>query len=314
MNKIKKLISVICCVSLILTMCFNTYAYTESVASTDSTDSYQYTDSQNNIVKLVRETDDTITVYVNGKLDHSAKTDLKNDTIEYIKYDNSDKGNKYKKNVVEENKNINVIKSKETLKASALVKEIPSEILEDSKSQNTQSLQNSMVRAAAYEPFPYWEGWSYVTTYTHYDIYPNNPCEGYKKKGGTTQYSEKKISFVRSMAIGVGASLLLALFTGGITLPVAIAAIVGCAGAFVIDGKFTQDLDVYAHYEIQWENWLARINNRNFYTNQGTYYIVMLEPNTHKTSTTLANGMGKAGFIWDMNEFLRSTILTEDWF
>lgn len=98
------------------------------VLSTDSTDSYEFTDSQNNIIKLVKETDDTITVYVNGKLDHSAKTDLKNDTIEYIKYDASDKG---KKNEGKNNKNKKVIKSKETLKASTLVKEIPSEILKN---------------------------------------------------------------------------------------------------------------------------------------------------------------------------------------
>ena len=81
----KTIISAALCITLILPTTLKADASNKDT-SVIIKDSYSYTDDQNNLIKIDQEIDGTIDVYINSILDHSAKSDLKNDTITVVKY------------------------------------------------------------------------------------------------------------------------------------------------------------------------------------------------------------------------------------
>ena len=279
---------------LIVFVCFtlNSSVYLNSIATADrlSTDEYSYYDNQN-LMRIVKESDGTIKVYKNGILDHSAKSDLNSDMLK-VTYYNS--GNDLA--------TVNRLPQTTVYKLSILVANLP-ESLEETRIDSIQPY-------ATDPQFPYSSGYSFKESYYDSGV-TNLTVEGFTKPDGIQYTSAKKVSFFRNMTIGAAVSVFLTVLSGGtVTVAVVTSAIVGAAAGALIDGIFTKDVDVNVNYEIRWSKWLGWIRAKNFeyYTLQGIYYLRTVNQSANIVDTRLADNMPPDGWKFSFNDFLRQTI------
>lgn len=270
-------------------------------------------DAAGNLIEVLEESDGTIVVYINGVLDHSAKTDLNTGTVESTQY--IDATGKKDKQSVKANGKKEINKDKIGMQEVKTIYNI-ADLIEEADVYDTVAdvsekvKTESLLSTTAYDPiynfpptWPYNQGYSYRNTY-------NNDqrqmlAHGYYKNDSPTYYSSQKVSFVKSTTIGVAVSLLIAVIGGPLTAAIVTGAIVGAVVSYIIDGAFSQNVDVNVHIKVEWENWLAIVIGNSYYTKQGTEYLRVLNANGPGESTTQLPG--KVGFIFDFTEFLRQS-------
>lgn len=307
----KTMIKTVC----IFFLCFATIFSSISSAITNSDnvsslDEISFFDVKGNLVEVLEESDGTIVVYINGKLDHSAKTDLTSGTVISTKYRNPEH-NKVrsltsekvlrKKNLKEDK--IGMIEETTTYKIDELVKEVKFKMNDKPVFEEEGRLDPTSSLLSFPPTWPYNEGYAYRDSYNnvHVDVI----AHGYYRDEGPTYTATQQISFLRTVTIGTAVALLISALGGPITVSVATGAIVGAVGSALIDGAFQRDVDVNAYYKIEWERWLAIVNGNNYYTQQGTRYVRVLNQSGPGESTRLVEG--KVGFIHNFTEFLRQS-------
>ncbi|WP_145408047.1 hypothetical protein [Paenibacillus xylanexedens] len=282
MNK-KTLLSFMLSIVLLLTPVLTVAASPQPSLANDN--EYTFIDENNTTTKIVQEEDGTIKVYLNGVLDHSAKTDLDADILVYTKYNNEAQ---------------NSLSSTSEPYTTTILK--PSDyITEDTGSSIT--IENPASDVVT--PFST-AGYTYKASYT--DTFVTQlTAKGYTKDGGITRTSEKKVSITRSLAIGVGVSLFIAALGGPLTAGIIIGAITGAYGSVIIDGVFTRDISPTAHYEDRWTLWKGVVNSWEFDTKQGIRFLRVISDLSSKTVVQPTN-YAPLGYTFDFTNFLQTTI------
>ncbi len=246
---------------------------------------YTFIDENNTTTKIVQEEDGTIKVYLNGVLDHSAKTDLDADILVYTKYNNEAQ---------------NSLSSTSEPYTTTILK--PSDyITEDTGSSIT--IENPASDVVT--PFST-AGYTYKASYT--DTFVTQlTAKGYTKDGGITRTSEKKVSITRGTAIGAAVSIAIAALTGPITVAVVTSAIVGAYAGVILDGIFTKNVIPTVHYEDRWTLWKGVVNSWEFDSKQGTRYLRVISDYSGSVITKPTN-LAKLGYTFDFTDFLQTTI------
>ncbi|WP_338554159.1 hypothetical protein [Paenibacillus sp. KS-LC4] len=305
-----------------LLLCFVIVLPTIASASTNSgdgtvsiLDESEFYDAVGNKIEVLEESDGTIVVYINSVLDHSAKTDLTRGTVESTEYIDSTRKQDKHSMTANGKKEKNIDKDKIGMQEKKTIYKIDDLIKEDVFVGSTVDVVEklevaSLISAAAYDPiYTYPPTWPYNQAYTYRNTYNNDQrqiyAHGYYKNEAPTYTSSQKVSFLRSTSIGVGVSLIVALFSGPVTVAVATGAIIACVGAWILDGYFTKDVDVNVHIKIEWESWLAIVNANSYYVQQGTQYLRVMNQFGPGESTRELGG--KVGFVGNFTEFLRQS-------
>lgn len=242
---------------------------------------FSFVDQNDNLTEITSESDGTVVVYINGVLDHSAKTDLNADTIIFKDYRDED----LKKSLTSEEEFTTTI-----LK--------PSELLQQSNSAEEFSLNISPMSTS---------GYTFKTSYKDYML-TNLTAWGYTKDGGITRTSQQSVSILRGTAIGVAVSLVIGVLTGGLSYAVVAGAIVGCYGSAIIDGIFTRNVDAKVHYEDHWVLWKGVVNSWEFDTKQGTRYLRVIDDASSMVALQPTN-FAPLGYVFDFTTFLQDTIV-----
>ncbi|KQY79551.1 hypothetical protein ASD24_19625 [Paenibacillus sp. Root52] len=282
MNK-KTLLSFMLSIVLLLTPVLTVAASPQPSLANDN--EYTFIDENNTTTKIVQEEDGTIKVYLNGVLDHSAKTDLDADILVYTKYNNEAQ---------------NSLSSTSEPYTTTILK--PSDyITEDAGSSIT--IENPASDVVT--PFST-AGYTYKASYT--DTFVTQlTAKGYTKDGGITRTSEKKVSISRGTAIGAAVSIAIAALTGPITVAVVTSAIVGAYAGVILDGIFTKNVIPTVHYEDRWILWKGVVNSWEFDSKQGTRYLRVISDYSGSVITKPTN-LAKLGYTFDFTDFLQTTI------
>ncbi|WP_340400233.1 hypothetical protein [Paenibacillus sp. FSL H8-0079] len=282
--KNKTILSFMLSVVLLLTPVLTAAAAPQTPNSANDNE-FTFIDQNDNTTRVVQEEDGTIIVYINGLLDHSAKTDLENDILVHKQY-----------NAVSQN---SLTFNNETYTTTILK---PSDyITEDTGS----SIFSEEPASDLITPFST-AGYTYKSSYTDHFI-TGLTAKGYTKDGGITRTSEKKVSITRSMAIGVGVSLFIAALGGPLTAGIIIGALTGAYGSIIIDGYFTRDISPNAHYEDRWTLWKGVVNSWEFDNKQGIRYLRVISNLSSKTVVQPTN-YAPLGYTFDFTDFLQTTI------
>ncbi|MCM3174756.1 hypothetical protein [Paenibacillus sp. MER 99-2] len=282
MNK-KTLLSFMLSIVLLLTPVLTVAASPQPSLANDN--EYTFIDENNTTTKIVQEEDGTIKVYLNGVLDHSAKTDLDADILVYTKYNNEAQ---------------NSLSSTSEPYTTTILK--PSDyITEDTGSSIT--IENPASDVVT--PFST-ASYTYKASYT--DTFVTQlTAKGYTKDGGITRTSEKKVSITRGTAIGAAVSIAIAALTGPITVAVVTSAIVGAYAGVILDGIFTKNVIPTVHYEDRWTLWKGVVNSWEFDSKQGTRYLRVISDYSGSVITKPTN-LAKLGYTFDFTDFLQTTI------
>lgn len=274
---IKKLILSLLCTLLVFS---TTVSYAASGDSSPNT--YTFTDDAGHLTTLAQEDDGTIMVYLDGKLNHSAKTDLNSDTITFKQY----------------NSNESTMLSSDYSVNTKLLKASDYYVMEDDTNKQNQD-ENPMTINL--------NGYNYHSSYT--DTFVTGlTAKGYIKSEPFEYTSVNKVSFVRSTAIGVAASIIVSLFSGGITVGIVVGALIGAFGSVIADGYFTRDVDGKVHYELRWASWKGVVNDWELTVRKGEYYLRTVSDLSNKIDVRKADNKAPAGYQFDFTTFLQDTI------
>lgn len=305
--KIKKALSIVICISMIICATISTYALNNSNLSetkVDNKESFEFFDKENNHTEVLVE-ENEVYLYINGKLDNSAKVDAERGIIEYKEYNDD-----ISKVSGVELDSRSVKKTKE-YKISDFVGEAS---VEQEKGLSTKnfvekpSLKDNIKSDISTRSYPpYIPGWTYRLSYTHsYHPYSGH---GYYRDGGWEYVSYQPFTWEKGIALTVALAIIATIFTGGSIWIGLASAVVTHWGYSIVEGLFTRDVDGYVHLRIKWEDWLALIENRTTYqASQGTYYILITEPQTQIQVLEKAEGMGYAGYIFDFYDFMSDAV------
>ncbi|GEM_PF-4432137 len=285
----------------LLLLCLVLVLPTISSASTHNTsrivgslDESAFYDAVGNLIEIFEESDGTIVVYINGILDHTARTDLSTGTVVSTEYFDHT-GNKDKQGMKEKK---TIYKLDDLIKKSN-VKDMAADVVEKPEAASSFWLQSSS--------FP--PSWPYNQGYTYRNSYNNEHrgmiAHGYYKRDSPTYTSSQAVSFLRNITIGTAVSLVISALGGPLTVAIVSGAIVSTVGSYIIEGVFTRNVDVNVNIKIEWEAWLAIVNDNNHYAQQGTQYLRVMNQTGPGESTKELSG--KVGFLHNFTEFLRQS-------
>ncbi|WP_173141183.1 hypothetical protein [Paenibacillus tritici] len=307
---LKRVTFVLMCLVMVLPTLASASPNNENVI-VNALEQSSFYDAAGNLTEVVGEPDGTIVVYVNGVLNHSAKTDLTTGTVESTEYidptGEKDKQSTEAYGKIEKNINKDKLGMQEKKTIYILDDLIEENVVLDTKEAEKLETSN-LFSPATYDPVSTPPTWPYASGYNYRNSYNNTNMQvlahGYYKNDTPTYSSAQRVSFLRSTTIGVGVSIIVALFGGPVTISIVTGALVACVGAWIIDGVFTKNVDVNVYIQTEWENWLAIVNAKTSYTKQGTEYLRVLNASGPGESLKPLNN-GKVGFTFDFFEFLR---------